>query len=235
MRADSPESNDDRAIVYVVDDDDGLREATCFNLKVAGYRVVGFASGEAFLATADLHGGGCLVLDVNMPRMGGMELQQRLNEVGSNIAVVMVTGYGDVPTAVTAVRAGAVDFIEKPYLSEVLFAAIDRALAGERKTVSSPQSEKATAAIVSLTPRERDVLQGLVSGKANKAIASELGLSPRTVEMHRANMMDKLGVRSLSEALRIAYDAGFAQDRRRTTNLPRIGGQRATDRRQDRD
>lgn len=233
MEVGSAESKADGATVYVVDDDDGLREATCFNLKVAGYSVIGFASAEAFLSSVDLHGGGCVVLDVNMPRMGGLELQQRLKEAGSSIAVVMVTGYGDVPTAVAAVKAGAVDFIEKPYASEVLFAALDRALSSEQPQAAPAQAEKARAAIAMLTPRERDVLQGLVAGQANKVIAASLGLSPRTVEMHRANMMQRLGVGSLPEALRIAYDAGFAPDRRRNPNEPRPGGQRATDRRRD--
>lgn len=229
---DSLESRSRSATIYVVDDDDGLREATCYNLCAAGYEAFGFRSGSAFLDMADLHGGGCVVLDINMPDMSGFDVQKRLNELESNISIVMVTGYGDVPMAVQAVRAGAVDFIQKPYRAQVLFDAIDRAL-GERRRAPSPTSadaDKAKLALAALTPRERDVLQGLVAGNVNREIAAKLGLSTRTVEMHRANMMQRLGVSSLSEALRIAYDAGFAQDRRKTANLPRVGGQRSSDR-----
>jgi len=218
-----------RGKVYVVDDDDSLRTATCINLAAEGYEAAGFDSGPAFLKTVEPTAGGCLVLDMNMPEMSGLEVQRRLRERDSNIAVVFVTGYGDVPTAVTAVRAGAVDFIEKPYRPEVLLSAIDRALAVEVPTSGKAAAVAAKAAIDALTRREADVLRGLVAGRSNKDMAADLGLSPRTVEMHRANMMERLGVSSLPEALRIAYDAGFARDRRRTSNLPRVGGRRATD------
>jgi two-component system response regulator FixJ len=216
--------------VYVVDDDEKLRDATCLCLSVAGYDATGYSSGRSFLDAIDPHAGGCGVFDVNMPDISGIELQRQLNNMGSNIAVIFVTGYGNVPMAVSAVRAGAIDFIEKPYRPEVLLAAIDRAFAAEPVVHPQPAKEAAEAAISALTVREGQVLKKLAEGLTNREIATVLGLSPRTVEMHRANMMQRLGVFSLPEALRIAYDAGFLLDRRRSAGLPRPGGRRASDR-----
>jgi two-component system response regulator FixJ len=146
--------------------------------------------------------------------------------------VVILTGYADIPTSVAAMRAGASDFIEKPYQADKLIAAIDRALGGgsERRPAPPPRARVLAGRLVdNLSPRQRQVLNGLVMGLSNKTIARDLALSPRTVEMHRADMMERLGVANLSEALRVAYDAGLAPDRRAPGSAPRPGGRRADD------
>jgi two-component system response regulator FixJ len=221
-----------RGTIFVVDDDMAVRQATCWALRAAGFDAVDYESGESFLRDADLDAGGCAVLDLNMPGLSGIDVLHRLRECESPLRVIMLTGYGDVPTAVRAIQAGAADFIEKPYDPDALLAAIDRALdprAGEERP--SPSDERADAArerLRQLSPRQRQVLQGLVAGHPNKIIAQDLGVSPRTIEMHRADMMDRLGVGNLSEALRLAYDAGLADDRR-SSAAARFGGRRASD------
>jgi two-component system, LuxR family, response regulator FixJ len=221
----------DRGKIFVVDDDESVRQATCWALNAAGYQAVAYESGEAFLRHADIQEPGCAVLDLNMPGMSGIDTLQRLRERGSPLSVVMLTGYGDVPTAVRAIQAGAMDFIEKPYDPEALLAAIGRALApggGSGEDSADMRADAARARIRHLSPRQCQVLQGLVAGLPNKVIAQDLGVSPRTIEMHRADMMDRLGVSNLSEALRLAYDAGLAPDRRAGGGA-RAGGRRATD------
>lgn len=220
-----------RGKIYVIDDDASVRQATCWALRAAGYDPVGYELGEAFLRDADLQSPGCAVLDLNMPGLSGIEVLQQLRERGSPLGVVLLTGYGDVQTAVRAMQAGAVDFIEKPYDPETLLAAIDRAQGGgaaSSELSSERRAEAARARIRNLSPRQCQVLQGLVAGLPNKVIAQDLGVSPRTVEMHRADMMERLGVNNLSEALRLAYDAGLAPDRR-GSSAPRPGGRRAGD------
>lgn len=223
--------NMDRGKIFVVDDDESVRQATCWALNAAGYEAVAYESGEAFLRLADVQEPGCAVLDLNMPGMSGIETLQRLRERGSPLSVVMLTGYGDVPTAVRAIQAGAMDFIEKPYDPEALLAAIGRALSpggGTSEDSADMRADAARARIRHLSPRQCQVLQGLVAGLPNKVIAQDLGVSPRTIEMHRADMMDRLGVTNLSEALRLAYDAGLAPDRRGAGGS-RPGGRRASD------
>jgi two-component system, LuxR family, response regulator FixJ len=172
-------------LVHIVDDDDSVRRSVAFMLKNAGYRVENHVSGVAFLKEAKTAERGCVLLDVRMPEMDGLEVQQEMAARGIDLPVVILTGHGDISVAVKALRAGAVNFIEKPYEKETLIAAIGR---------------------------ERDVLDGLVAGYPNKTIAYDLGISPRTVEIYRANMMEKLRVRSLSEALRIAFIAEDATE-----------------------
>ena len=222
-----------RGTIFVVDDDMAVRQATCWALRAAGFDAVDYDSGEAFLREADTEAGGCAVLDLNMPGLSGIDVLHQLRERSSPMRIIMLTGYGDVPTAVRAIQAGAADFIEKPYDPDALLAAIDRALdpRGSGEERPSPSDERAGAArerLRQLSPRQRQVLQGLVAGHPNKIIAQDLGVSPRTIEMHRADMMDRLGVGNLSEALRLAYDAGLADDRR-SSAAARFGGRRATD------
>lgn len=199
--------------IYLVDDEDAVRRSASFLLKTAGFSVTAFASGTAFLKEARQLAPGCILLDVRMPEMDGLEVQRELNARGIAMPVVVLTGHGDVTTAVQAMKAGAVDFLEKPFERGALLAALEAGFArlarGHEDHASQQEAELRLAA---LTPRERDVLLGLVHGHPNKTIAYDLGISPRTVEVHRANLMSKLDVRSLSEALRIAFAAGLGEE-----------------------
>jgi two-component system response regulator FixJ len=151
---------------------------------------------------------GCILLDIRMPGMDGLEVQRALQEKGVVLPVIIMTGHGDVGLAVKAMKAGAVDFIEKPFAKETLISSIDESFRRlSRKEATDDRKKDANMRLQSLTPRERDVLDGLAQGLPNKTIAYDLGISPRTVEIHRANLMIKLGVRSLSETLRIAFAA----------------------------
>lgn len=196
--------------IYVVDDDAAVREATCTLLDAAGFEPKPYDSGPAFLETADLHGGGAALLDICMPVLTGLEVQAILAERGSNLSVIVLTGHGDIRTAVQAIKAGATDFLEKPYQPEALLGAIERALHLSAEATSGVRAQDARSRLARLTPRECEVLRALMAGGTNKSIARRINVSPRTVEMHRGNMMERLGVRSLSEALRIAYDAGLS-------------------------
>jgi two-component system, LuxR family, response regulator FixJ len=199
-------------LVHIVDDDDSVRRSAAFMLKHAGYRVESHISGVEFLQNAKSAERGCVLLDVRMPEMDGLEVQREMAARGIDMPVVILTGHGDIAVAVKAMRGGAVNFIEKPYEKEQLLRAIEDAYAGlDRLHDREMKAGEAKIRLASLTGRERDVLNGLVEGFPNKTIAYDLGISPRTVEIYRANMMEKLKVRSLSEALRIAFiaeDAG---------------------------
>lgn len=197
-------------VVHIVDDDAAVRRSLALMLGSAGHATRTYESAEAFLAGSDAAAPGCAIIDIRMPGMDGLALQQELNARDVPIPVVIVTGHGDVALAVQAMKAGAVDFIEKPYAEADMLRAVEAALereADERQQRAA--SETATARIATLTPRERDVLRLLVAGWPNKVIAHELGISPRTVEIHRANLMDKLACRSLAQAVRMALAAGF--------------------------
>ena len=199
-------------LVYMVDDDEAVRRSTSFMLKTSGYKVETYTSGVAFLKDARHAEPGCVLLDVRMPEMDGLAVQKELKARGIDLPVIVMTGHGDVSVAVEAMKAGAVDFIEKPFEKSVLLAALDDGFG--RIELSGRRAERAALAAIrleALTPRERDVLRGLVDGLPNKTIGYDLGISPRTVEIHRAHLMAKLGVRSLSEALRIAFAAGWAE------------------------
>lgn len=193
--------------VYVVDDDAAVREATVTLLTSAGYAPVAFASGTAFLDSAELDAGGVALLDICMPGPSGLDVQATLIERRSNLSVIVVTGHGDVATAVQAMKAGATDFLEKPYQPAVLLDAVRRGLRFSFETAGP--AHNAREMIARLSPREVEVLNGLMAGGSNKRIARQLNVSPRTVEMHRAKMMERLGVRSLPEALRVAHEAGL--------------------------
>lgn len=195
--------------IYVVDDDDAIRRSLSFMLRTSGYVVRLFDGGHAFLKEASDLPLGCVLLDVRMPDIDGMTVQQELRARGVMLPVVIMTGHGDIDMAVAAMKAGASDFIEKPFEKAALIACIE---AARRQSIAargaSARAQEAQARLNVLTDRERDVLNGLVEGLPNKSIAYDLGISPRTVEIHRANLMQKLEVKSLAEALRIAFHAG---------------------------
>jgi two-component system response regulator FixJ len=195
-------------LVHLVDDDEAIRRSVGFMLKTSGFQVRTYESGVELMKSAGALETGCILLDIRMPGMDGLEVQKALRDRGVALPVIIMTGHGDVSLAVQAMKAGAVDFIEKPFEKAVLLSGIEQAR--DRLTRSAANQERADEAAVRLqvlTPREREVLDGLAKGLPNKTIAYDLGISPRTVEIHRANLMSKLGVRSLSEALRIAFAA----------------------------
>lgn len=198
-------------VVHVIDDDADVRQSLAFLLSTAGLAVRVHDSAVAFLKVLDGVQGGCVVTDIRMPQIDGLELQRRLRAQGSKLPVIVMTGHGDVALAVEAMKAGAVDFIEKPFDDDVLLAAIRTALSRHAE-----DSERATRKAViqdrlkALSEREREVLDGLVAGKANKVIAHDLGISPRTVEVYRANVMTKMKADSLSELVRMALIEGGA-------------------------
>jgi two-component system, LuxR family, response regulator FixJ len=197
-------------IVHLVDDDEAVRRSAGFMLKTSGYKVSAYPSGVELLKEGKDLPPGCILLDVRMPEMDGLQVQEALKERGIGHPVIVMTGHGDVTVAVQAMKAGAVDFIEKPFEKAVLLSAIEEGFSRiEHVGRSRARAEEAQVRLHALTPRERDVLEGLVRGNPNKTIAYDLEISPRTVEIHRANLMSKLGVASLSEALRIAFAAGL--------------------------
>jgi two-component system response regulator FixJ len=195
-------------LVHLVDDDEAIRRSAGFMLKTSGFHVRTYESGVELLKTASNLEPGCILLDIRMPGMDGIEVQSALKEKGVSLPVVIMTGHGDVGLAVQAMKAGAVDFIEKPFEKAVLMSAIELGMERlKRASADRSRADEAGVRLQVLTPREREVLDGLAKGLPNKTIAYDLGISPRTVEIHRANLMTKLGVRSLSEALRIAFAA----------------------------
>ena len=200
-------------LIHLVDDDEAVRHSASFMLRHAGFSVKTYADGVIFLESAQQAALGCILLDVQMPHMDGLEVQQRLNDLGISLPVIVLTGHGDVEVAVKAMKAGAVDFVEKPYEKQTLIAALTRAFERlEARSHKDVLTDEAKGRIERLTPRERDVLIGLVDGFTNKMIAEALDISPRTVEIHRANLMEKLDAPSLSSVLRIAFAAGVGMD-----------------------
>ncbi len=200
----------EKRLIHVVDDEEAIRRSARFMLSTSGFAVETWESGVAFLKAVRHVDEGCILLDVRMPEMDGLEVQQTLNERGVTMPVIILTGHGDISVAVRAMKAGAVDFIEKPFEKAVLLPAINAAF--DRLGASADQLARrgeAGVMLARLTPREREVLDGLARGLPNKTIAYDLDISARTVEVHRAHLMDKLEVRSLSDALRIAFAAGL--------------------------
>jgi two-component system response regulator FixJ len=194
--------------IHLVDDDDAVRRSASFMLRTNGLRVSAYSSGVEFLAAAGSAAPGCVLLDIRMPGIDGLGVQQALNDRGILLPVIMLTGHGDVTLAVRAMKGGAVDFLEKPFEKAALLAAVSKAFERLDDT-DRLRLSAANAAIrlAALTGREHDVLCGLVRGHPNKTIAYDLGISPRTVEVHRSNLMGKLEVDSLSELLQIAFAA----------------------------
>ena len=194
--------------VFVVDDDRAIRDSLTGLLEASGYRTRAYESARAFLASADVDSHGCVIADIRMPDMDGLELQAEMNARGSRLRVIVMTGHGDIPLAVRAMKAGAVDFLEKPYDTAVLLEAVRRALSKPRDERSPTEiSPEARAQLDSLTPREREVLDMIVAGKLNKSIAYELSISQRTVEVHRARLMKKMGARNMAELMRMMLGA----------------------------
>ena len=198
------------AVVHLIDDDEGVRQAVAFLLSSAGLAVRVHESALAFLDVLPTLQPGCIVSDVRMPGMDGLELQRRLNALGAKLPMIIMTGHADVTLAVEAMKAGAVDFIEKPFDDELILSAIRAALdlydkTGYRETEIAQTQVK----LKSLSVREREVLGGLLAGRPNKTIAYDLGISARTVEVHRASLMTKMGATSLSELVRMSLVAGL--------------------------
>lgn len=200
-------------IVHVVDDDDAFRTAVTRLLEAAGYSVRGYRSAGDFLIARPGNVPGCLLLDVNLPGPSGLELQAALVERGVDLPIVFLTGYGDVPRSVRAMKAGAVDFLEKPVEREPLLAAVHEALVrGADARAAGNRLRELRARYESLTPREREVFAGVVAGKLNKQIAAAIGAAERTVKAHRAQVLAKMGAGSVAELSRIATELGPVPD-----------------------
>jgi two-component system response regulator FixJ len=198
-------------VVNLVDDDEAVRESLVALLESRGFEVSAHDSAEAFLAACPPGTAGCLVTDIRMPDMDGLTLLEKIRPTHPHLAVLVMTGHADVPLAVRAMKAGALDFIEKPFPAATIVDAIERALAEAERRQETPAdvTEAIKARLELLTPREREVLEGLVAGLPNKTIGYDLGISPRTVEIHRARVMEKMQARSLSALVRMALALGI--------------------------
>lgn len=202
----------DQSTIFVVDDDSAVRDSLTLLLETNGYRALSYPGGRAFLDSLEQNARGCVLVDIRMPDLGGFEVQEELRRRHVGLPVIVITGHGDVSLAVKAMRAGAVDFIEKPYPESAILEAVERALELDRATnrnrvVTEVVRERASQ----LTPREREVFDELVAGHPNKVIAYHLSISPRTVEIHRARVMEKMAARSLSELVRMAIEADLSR------------------------
>jgi len=199
--------------VFIVDDDPALLRALSRLLREHGWPVATFASAEGFLAQRDVHAPGCLVLDVSLPGLDGLALQRRLAEDGPALPIVFLSGHGDIPMTVQAIKAGAVDFLTKPVAAQALLAAVRSGV--EQDALARAQVADRAALrqrLKSLTPREREVLAGLIAGKLNKQIAGDLGVVEQTVKFHRARIMERMRARTVAELMHLAATAGFADD-----------------------
>ena len=194
-----------QAVIHLIDDDEALRESVAFLLRAADFEVKGFSSAEAFLASLPDASLSCVITDVRMPDMSGIELIRRLKELKVDVPVIVITGHGDVALAVEAMKLGATDFFEKPFNDDLLLASV-RAALQEQAHHTKRHAERAEIEqrLARLSAREKDVLTGLIEGRANKQIAFDLGISPRTVEIYRANLMTKMQADSLSDLVRMA-------------------------------
>ena len=200
-------------VVHVIDDDASIRDSLAFLLQTSGHTVVTYESARHFLEEHPQAVSGLVVTDVRMPDMTGLQLIRLLNGRRSRAPVIVITGHADVPLAIEAMKEGVVDFLEKPFEEEALLAAVDRAKQGaEAEAARAAEVERSRSAFGTLSPREMDVLRGIVAGKLNKIIAHGLGISPRTVEVYRANVMTKTGASSLSELVRMSILADLPRD-----------------------
>ena len=200
----------DQPLVHVIDDDDAIRQSLAFLLSTAKMEVKTYPSAAAFLEALPGLTPGCIITDVRMPGISGIELVRRLKELNVGAPVIVITGHGDVPLAVEAMKIGAADFLEKPFDDEVLLASVRSALKQQdAETKRRSERGEVEGRLATLSSRERDVLGGLVAGRANKQIAFDLGISPRTVEIYRANLMNKMQAGSLSELVRMALVVGL--------------------------
>jgi two-component system, LuxR family, response regulator FixJ len=193
--------------VYVLDDDEAVLRSLERLLSSANFKAVMFERPEQFLTAATTFKTGCVLLDVRLPGMSGLEVQAQLNRMRSDLSVIIVTAQGDIQTAVRAMKAGASDFLEKPYSDSALLASIEAALGKDQRPARDRDLADAVRRIGTLSPREREVLDGLMAGRPNKLIAYQLGISVRTVEVHRARMMERLGTHQLAEAIRLGVMA----------------------------
>ena len=203
----------EKTVVHVIDDDEAARQSLEFLLRADAIEVQTYESAETFLSTAQALRSGCVITDVRMPGISGIDLLRRLREMKSPLPVIVMTGHGDVSLAVEAMKIGAADFIEKPFDDHILIASVRSAL--DRQDGDSrrrAERDEINQRIASLSTREREVLEGLLAGHANKRIAFDLGISPRTVEIYRANLMTKMDASSLSELVRSALTAGILGD-----------------------
>ncbi len=197
-------TDDTQSTVYIVDDDQAIRHAMELLMRSVGLSYEIFHSGDDFLSSYDSDRAGCLVLDIRMPGLGGLELQEKLNELGSTLPIIFITGHGDVPMAVEAMQKGAIDFIQKPFRDQDLLDRISDALKTDQERRSAREEKSSVQSrIEKLTNRERQVMDLVVTGKPNKVIAYELGVSQRTVEIHRARVMEKMEARSLADLVRM--------------------------------
>lgn len=203
----------ERGRVYVIDDDEAMRDSLNFLLDSSGFDVTLFENAQSFLDRLPTLGFGCVVSDVRMPGIDGIELLKRMKTTGSGFPILVMTGHGDVPLAVEAMKLGAVDFLEKPFEDERLVAMIETAIKqAEPAAKNESVTQDILARVASLSPRERQVMDGLMAGLSNKLIAREYDISPRTIEVYRANVMTKMGANSLSELVRLAMRAGALKD-----------------------
>lgn len=200
-------------IIYVIDDDEAVRQSLEFLLRTAGIAVRGFESAKAFLEVLPQIRSGCIITDVRMPGITGIELLRHVKKLDVDIPVIIITGHGDITLAVEAMKIGAVDFLEKPFDDDQLLAAVRSTLSQDADTAKrKAQLSEIHDRLAALSNRERQVLEGLVAGNANKAIAFDLGISPRTVEIYRANLMTKMGANSLSDLVRMAMMTGILEN-----------------------
>lgn len=196
------------ATIFVVDDDEAVRDSLGLLLESAGYKVETFASGPRFLERATSLPFGCVLLDVRMPEISGVELQTKLGTLGVDLPIIVMTGHADVPTAVQTMKAGAVDFVEKPFADDAILQSVARALdRGRERRREAETAAQVNARLALLTEREREVFDELLLGRPNKVIAAHLNISPRTVEIHRARVLDKMQVHNLPDLVRMALAA----------------------------
>jgi two-component system, LuxR family, response regulator FixJ len=200
--------------VYILDDDEAVLRSLGRLLSSAGFEQIAFDRPDAFLAAAKAFKTGCVLLDVRLPGMSGLDIQTQLLKTRNDLAVIVVTGQGDIQTAVRAMKAGATDFVEKPYSEHALLGSIEMAFGKETPSDRDRDIADAARRVATLSPREREVLDGLLTGQPNKLIAYQLGISVRTVEVHRARMMERLGVRQLAEVIRLGVIARLSTSRR---------------------
>ena len=194
--------------VFIVDDDDAVRESLAFLMKSIGQKAESFPNAQAFLDTWNTNRAGCLVLDIRMPGMSGLELQDKLKDMGSILPIIFITGHGDVPMAVKAIKAGAADFVQKPFRDQELIDRIREVLDEDAQARAEKlQRTEILRRMETLTEREREVMEQVVDGKANKVVAIDLNVSQRTVEIHRANVMEKMKARSLAQLVRLVMKA----------------------------
>ena len=197
--------SDNQTTVFVVDDDDAVRDSLMDLVDSVGLKTEGFPNAQVFLNAYDASRRGCLVLDIRMPGMSGLELQEKLSELNSSLPIIFITGHGDIPMAVRAIQRGAVDFIQKPFRDQELLDRINDALEKSTQTQAvKAEQQEFDRHVQTLTQREREVMEMIVNGKANKVIAIDLGLSQRTVELHRARVMEKMKARTLADLVRMA-------------------------------